>query len=911
MGRLALRAPAVSPAAHSTTATETVRPHPPLQAHTTTDSPLTLPTLVGGVGVGATAVSSGENDPGDEENAPDGEQSDRYQRVRDHDAGSDHARCDDVKDSSLVHSRDTCGIDKTPWVFRDDGPSLGLPDRVLCLVTAAFRSTQAESRGFGRWRHCALFHVHRGTRLLFSDDDQPQTVSESSHLRFFPYEEPYPNQREAMDRVANALDRGQDVLFEGAPGTGKTLSALVPALEHAREHDRTVVITTNVHQQMRQFVEDARAITRTEPIRAVVFKGKSAMCHIDVDYQACQTLRDTTRELVETEAEVAELAARQRELLAESREGDAGAAATREAIMDELDEVEAELDGFEATNVCDHYHNNLTHDTDEFFGWLFEDVRTPEDVYEYADERELCGYELLKEGMEGVDLVVCNYHHLLDPNIREQFFRWIDRDPSDIVTVLDEAHNVEDAAREHATRTLTENTLDAAVEEIEDSDDSRATAAANVIEAFREALVTTYDEALGFGAREGIGENWEDVAIANDDRRDDLTLSFLDRYEGRGIDTETELAVQLGRAFYEEYERQYREGETTSRKESATLQAARFVATWMEDGPALGQHPVVSVRRDAGTDEVYGRAELYTCIPRSVTATLFDEVAASVLMSATLRPFDVTEDVLGVENVATLAYGMAYPEANRRTFAVDTPPLFASERNDPETQEAVTGLLRDAIRFTPGNTLAFFPSYGEAERYYERLGGDAGFRGTASDGSGTNAGSLYLDGSGADEEQLRRAFVASENATLFTSLWGTLAEGVSFDDTDARTVVVVGVPYPHLSDRMEAVQEAYNRAFADRDRARDPGWAYAVEIPTIRKTRQALGRVVRGPDDFGVRILADRRYTTADMGKYSVRAAFPPEEREELLDVDPEKLKFAMLNFYGDHDAYDGAPPEP
>ncbi len=729
-------------------------------------------------------------------------------------------------------------------------------------------------------------------------------MSESSHLRFFPYEEPYPNQREAMDRVANALDRGQDVLFEGAPGTGKTLSALVPALEHAREHDRTVVITTNVHQQMRQFVEDARAITRTEPIRAVVFKGKSSMCHIDVDYQECQTLRDTTRELVETEEEMAELESRQRELLAESREGDAGAAEAREAIMDELDDVEGELDDIEATNVCDHYHNNLTRDTDEFFGWLFEDVRTPDDVYEYADERALCGYELLKEGMEGVDLVVCNYHHLLDPNIREQFFRWLDRDPSEIITVFDEAHNVEDAAREHASRAVTENTLESAIEELADSDDSRAEAAENVIGAFRAALVDTYDEALGFGARETVGEGWEDVAIANDDRRDDLTLAFLDRYEGRGIDTETELAVQLGQALDEEYERQYREGETTSRTESATLHAARFVATWMDEGTALGQYPVVSVRRDAGTDEVYGRAELYTCIPRAVTSALFDEVAASVLMSATLRPFDVTEDVLGLEDVATLAYGMAYPEENRRTFAVDTPPLFASERNDPETQEAVDGLLRDAIRFTPGNTLAFFPSYSEAERYYERLGGGGGL-------GGSDLGSLYLDGSGEDEEALRREFITSENATLFTSLWGTLAEGVSFDANDARTVVVVGVPYPHLSDRMEAVQEAYDRAFADRDRARDPGWAYAVEIPTIRKTRQAIGRVVRGPEDFGVRILADRRYTTADMGKYAVRSAFPPEEREELLDVDPEKLRFAMLNFYADHDAYDGPPPEP
>ncbi|WP_066412968.1 ATP-dependent DNA helicase [Halorubrum aethiopicum] len=729
-------------------------------------------------------------------------------------------------------------------------------------------------------------------------------MSESPHLRFFPYEEPYPNQREAMDRVANALSRGQDVLFEGAPGTGKTLSALVPALEHARENDRTVVITTNVHQQMRQFVEDARAITRTEPIRAVVFRGKSSMCHIGVDYQECQTLRDATRSMVETESEKRELEQRQRELLAESREGDAGAAEAREAVMDELDDLEAELDDLEAANVCERYRNNLTRDTDGFFEWLFEDVRTPDDVYEYAEERDLCGYELLKEGMEGVDLVVCNYHHLLDPNIREQFFRWIDRDPSEVITVFDEAHNVEDAAREHASRSLTENTLDAALEELADSDDSRAEPAENVLSAFRDALVDAYDDALGFAARESVGEGWEDVSIANDDRRDDLTLAFLERYEGRGIDAELELAVQLGKAIDEEYERAYREGEATSRAECRTLQAARFVSTWMEEGTALGQYPVVSVRRDGGTDEVYGRAELYTCIPRSVTSALFEEVAASVLMSATLRPFDVTEDVLGVEDAATLAYGMGYPAENRRTFAVDTPPLFASERNDPETQEAVAGLLRDAIRFTPGNTLVFFPSYGEAERYHERLGGDGGL-------AGADLGSLYLDGSGEDEEALRRRFVASDDAALFTSLWGTLAEGVSFDGDDARTVVVVGVPYPHLSDRMEAVQDAYDRAFADRDRARDPGWAYAVEIPTVRKTRQAIGRVIRGPDDFGVRILADRRYTTADMGKYSVRGAFPPEEREELLDIDPEKLKFAMLNFYGDHDAYEGSPPQP
>jgi DNA excision repair protein ERCC-2 len=124
---------------------------------------------------------------------------------------------------------------------------------------------------------------------------------------------------------------------------------------------------------------------------------------------------------------------------------------------------------------------------------------------------------------------------------------------------------------------------------------------------------------------------------------------------------------------------------------------------------------------------------------------------------------------------------------------------------------------------------------------------------------------------------------------------------------------VLGVPYPHLDDRAEAVQEAYGEAFG-RTGEREAGWRYAVEIPTVRKTRQAIGRVIRSPEDFGVRILLDERYTArskGEMGKYSVRDTFPVEERDEMLDLKPEKLKFAMLNFYQDMDGYDGEPPAP
>ena len=717
--------------------------------------------------------------------------------------------------------------------------------------------------------------------------------------RFFPKASPYENQGEAMDEIADALSVGRDVLFEGACGTGKTLAALAPALAHAREHDRTVVITTNVHQQMRQFVREAREINARTPINSVVFKGKASMCHIDVDYEECQVLRDTTRELTEAEADLEELQTRQRQLLEDARSGSEDAAQSRQAVLDEIEALESEIDDLRDSPTCEHFYDNLTREDDSFFRWLFEDVRRPQEVYSYAEQRGYCGYELLKEGMNGVDLVVANYHHLLDPSIRSQFFRWLGRDPEEVITVFDEAHNIEDAARDHATRTLTENTLESAIDELADHEHERAPDAARVFAAFKEALVETYEGAFGFGDRERVGNSWEDIPVVNEGSRDDLTLRFLDRYEGPGIDEDLEAGLRIGVELDEQYEEAYRNGDATTRAESQTLAAATFLEAYLEEATDVSQYPTLAVRRDEGTDEVYGRAELYTCIPRRVTEALFDQVHASVLMSATLRPFEVMTDVLGLEDPVELAYPLTFPESRRRTFVVDVPPLFASRRDDQGIQDIVAGTLADTIRFTPGNALLFFPSYSEAERYHDLLGQRLDVP-------------RYLDEPGVSVEERRQEFVAEDDAAMFTSLWGTLAEGVSFDGDDARTVAVVGVPYPHLDERAEAVQEAYDEAFGNR--AEDAGWRYAVEIPTVRKTRQAIGRVLRSPDDFGVRALIDRRYTRdsrTEMREYSVNTTFPPEERREFVDVEPSKVKYAMLNFYRDMDAWDGAPPEP
>lgn len=124
------------------------------------------------------------------------------------------------------------------------------------------------------------------------------------YLRYFPKEHCYPNQQDAMEKIYSALLRKEIILFEGACGTGKTLSSLAPALFVGKQLEKTVIIATNVHQQMVQFISEAKEIKRGNDVKVAVVKGKAAMCPHEVDYEECRLKRENTFELIELEKEL-------------------------------------------------------------------------------------------------------------------------------------------------------------------------------------------------------------------------------------------------------------------------------------------------------------------------------------------------------------------------------------------------------------------------------------------------------------------------------------------------------------------------------------------------------------------------------------------------------------------------------
>lgn len=100
---------------------------------------------------------------------------------------------------------------------------------------------------------------------------------------------------------------------------------------------------------------------------------------------------------------------------------------------------------------------------------------------------------------------------------------------------------------------------------------------------------------------------------------------------------------------------------------------------------------------------------------------------------------------------------------------------------------------------------------------------------------------------------------------------GKVSEGIDFDHQYGRTVLCIGVPFQYtesriLKARLEFLRENY------RIREND-----FLSFDAMRHAAQCLGRVLRGKDDYGIMVLADKRFARK-------RTQLPQWIREAILE---------------------------
>jgi DNA excision repair protein ERCC-2 len=802
-------------------------------------------------------------------------------------------------------------------------------------------------------------------------------TSRDSWHDVFGHDEPYDEQVDGIETAIDTAEDGGFAVVEGACGTGKTMLALTAGIDRVRDPDsdyERVVVLTSVKQQLRQFEADLRTInsslpTDWDPVTALTLVGKADVCPYNREnaggiddanvYERCESLREDTRAVT---GESGATTARNLVSRAQSQQtglADSGAqgraAASYLETADEPTPYPPEMPEYDDVEYCPFYARFLEDVSED--GDPVEAVPFDFDGMGLIDTEELvslsvqygtCPHSMMGAILGHAEVVVGNYYHAFDP-VTTGGFTGALLDESTFV-VCDEAHMLEPRVRDLVSDAVGDKTLRDAESELTrviqplkfDSDqETHTTADADLVRGeledsdvtlsdveatrdffrdLREELdrkVTAHLEREHRGWKSNL-HDLPDDEIPLRDPTDPQPDEISEWAEGEGyhdgIWVKAEAVGSVVARILNEAE--------DDEKERAAPAAGRVLGDWYRNDHERYFREIELERTwnekepDTSWRRAYNaRLAMQNCVPSDAIGEQLAEFGGGVLMSATLEPLDVFEEVTGLNHLAEeqgrpvvdRTYGLNFPETNRESFAVDAPKftydnrgapgeaLRASEtragRDDPRAgkesraRRMYADALRDVATETPGNVLVGMPNYAEAEWAAESLRGNPRVE-----------KSVLLDESSDDDvtEDLKTEFFGGAPKVLVTSLRGTLTEGVDYEGDKLSAAVVCGVPIINTaSPRTKAVRTAYDRAFGD-------GFEYALTVPAVRKARQALGRVIRGPEEVGIRVLVDSRYARDSWD--SVREYFPDVDREEFQPVSPDMLSLGLDRFWSEHE---------
>ena len=106
----------------------------------------------------------------------------------------------------------------------------------------------------------------------------PSLVAESDPTApYLPYK-PRGCQLDIIADIGRALDEGRHIVIESGTGTGKTITSLAAALEHAERTGKKVVYLTRTISQSDQVMRELRAISNIKPDSGIAITGRNKSC---------------------------------------------------------------------------------------------------------------------------------------------------------------------------------------------------------------------------------------------------------------------------------------------------------------------------------------------------------------------------------------------------------------------------------------------------------------------------------------------------------------------------------------------------------------------------------------------------------------------------------------------------------
>ncbi|OQE25255.1 hypothetical protein PENSTE_c006G09178 [Penicillium steckii] len=672
----------------------------------------------------------------------------------------------------------------------------------------------------------------------------------------FPYPRIYPEQYAYMCDLKKTLDAGGHCVLEMPSGTGKTvslLSLIVAYQQHYPEHRKLIYCSRTMSEiekalaELRELMKHrAQELGYEEEFRALGLTSRKNLClHPSVKREKSGTVVD----------------ARCRSLTA--------------GFVKEKKERGEEVD------LC-VYHENL--DLLEPHNLVPPGVFTLDGLLRYGEEHKQCPYFSARRMMPWCNIIIYSYHYLLDPKIAERVSRELSKD---CIVVFDEAHNIDNVCIESLSIDLSEDSLRKAtrgagnlerkIEEMKSSDaDKLQSEYSKLVEGLQQAEQAREEDQ--FISNPVLPDDLLKEAVPGNIRRAEHFISFLKRFieylktrmkvTHTISETPPSFLTHLKDLTYierkplrfcaERLTSLVRTLELVNIEDYQPLQEvatfATLVATY-DTGFVLILEPFESEAATVPNPILH-----FTCLDAAIAIKpVFERFSSVIITSGTLSPLEMYPKMLGFNAVMQESYSMTLA---RRSFlpmivtrGSDQAQVSSSFgiRNDPGVVRNYGTLVTEFARVTPDGVVVFFPSY----LYMESI--ISMWQGMGILDQIWNYKLILVETPDAQESSLaletyRTACCNGRGAILFCVARGKVSEGIDFDHHYGRAVLCIGVPFQYtesriLKARLEFLRENY------RIREND-----FLSFDAMRHAAQCLGRVLRGKDDYGVMVLADRRF---------------------------------------------------
>ncbi len=466
-------------------------------------------------------------------------------------------------------------------------------------------------------------------------------------------------------------------------------------------------------------------------------------------------------------------------------------------------------------------------------------ILDPDSVFASARSEEVCPFETQIELAPRSDVFVGDYNYVFEPVTALRTFGLDEL--RDCILVIDEAHNLPDRARKIYSPAIDE----------------------------RDVTLVENQAALS------PGDVWATLARSLSELREFLHSAAGELPEEVGSIDETRFAEDA----YEDFLSRWDEAMV------AYFEWKRDTGDASENDPVIDLHFAVIrfgvvLRFAAGKPDFANvvertsggiRVSMLCLDPARALAPILNGASTSILLSATLEPFDILRRLTGLslDRTSELALPPPFPRENRRVLVVSSVRTsFTSREKNYEKIATILARMADAHA---GNDLALFPSYKFLREVSNRL-------------PPTQARVMEQRERLTDLEknQILSALESppAEGLLFLAVAGGMYAEGVDYPGEKLSGVFIVSPSLPQVSFERQLLK----RYFDEHD---ESGFEFAYIQPGMTRVIQAAGRLIRSETDRGVVALLCRRFVEEPYQRYLPRDWYD-DSPSELVSRDPE-----------------------